>query len=412
VLGIFWDVTEQRALEAQLRQVQKMDAIGHLAGGIAHDFNNLLTGILGNVSLALSTMPEHDSHRELIAAAENATLRAAELVRKLLGFSRRTLLRLEVVHLNTVVAETLGIIRPALHPGIELVLRDAADLWTVRADPSQLSQVLLNLSLNARDAMPERGVLSLSTQNVTVTPEQAQRQVQARAGEFVLLRVEDTGCGIPAEVLPRIFEPFFTTKEPGKGTGLGLAMVAGIVGQHQGWVECHSVANEGTRFDVYLPRHVRSSVTVPAPVTPAAPTRGDETILLVDDEPLVRNLGKLILERSGYRVLIAEDGLAALEVYQQRKEEIALVILDLTMPRLSGAETLDRLVAVDPEVKVVFSSGYSADLAPVARPGQACGFVGKPYRPEDLAKAVRNAIDQPRAVQRRNGKRRRPQAVN
>ncbi len=255
VLGIFWDVTEQRALEAQLRQWQKMEAIGQLAGGVAHDFNNLLTAILGNVSLVLMQLAADDPKRGLLQIAERAALRAAELTRQLLGFSRRSQLKPQPLHLGAALADTANLLRRT-NPCIQLETQVAADLWLVHADPNQMNQVLMNLCINSRDAMPDGGRIVLGLENVTIDPEQAALQLEAEAGLFVRLSVSDTGHGIPDALQPHIFEPFFTTKPPGKGTGLGLAMVYGIVEQHRGWIEFHSQVGEGTRFEVYLPRYV------------------------------------------------------------------------------------------------------------------------------------------------------------
>jgi PAS domain S-box-containing protein len=394
VLGIFWDVTEQRNLEAQLRQAHKMEAVGKLAGGIAHDFNNLLTGILGNLALALSDLPGNHPSRELLANAEVAGQRAAELTRQLLGFSRRTPLLPQPLGLNAAIHETVRLLRRTVDPRIEVVIHTSADLWPVEADPGQINQVLMNLCLNARDAMPEGGRLTLETANVCLDDAQASRFTGGRAGEFVCLRVQDTGHGIPPAILDRIFEPFFTTKEPGKGTGLGLAMVFGIVQQHQGWVDCLSQVGKGTCFEVYLPR-LTTTAPAPEPSHDDNGVRGGhETILLVDDEAVVGRLGQTILERHGYRVLLAADGQQALEVYRRHQADIQLVILDLAMPRLSGPDTLRALRQLKPDVAVLISSGYSSDedLRSVEREG-VLGFVAKPYRPADLARRVRAALD-------------------
>ncbi len=395
VLGIFWDVTEQRRLEAQLRQAQKMEAVGQLAGGIAHDFNNLLTAVLGNLSLLMSALPADDAHREFAAAADRAAHRAANLTSQLLGFSRRGVLRPRPLSLNASVDEVLALLRRTIDPRIDLAAAKADDLATVEADPGQMTQVLMNLCLNARDAMPEGGRLLLETANVVVEEDRAGRQLGARPGPFVRLRVSDSGCGMTAEVRERIFEPFFTTKGPGQGTGLGLAMVFGIVQQHGGWVECDSEPGRGTCFDVYLPR-TAGAAEAPAPAAAPAP-RGSETVLLVDDEDMIRRVGSTILGRYGYKVLLAEDGEHALEVYREHGAHIDLVIMDQMMPRLSGRDAFRRLLAVNPRARVLFSSGYSGEHLSDDDRRRSAGFINKPYRPEDLARTVRAALDRANA---------------
>jgi hypothetical protein len=393
LIGISRDITERRRLEEQLRQTQKMDAVGQLAGGVAHDFNNLLTAIVGNVSLLLSSKHLHEADRELLTATEQAAQRATDLTRQLLGFSRQTMLRLQPTNLCNSIQEVVAILRRTIDPRIHVVQKADPDLWPVQADPGQMNQVLLNLCLNARDAMPQGGTLTIEATNLLITAEQARLQLDARAGEYVRLRVSDTGHGIPPEIRPRIFEPFFTTKGPGRGTGLGLAMVFGIVKQHQGWIECHTEVERGTRFDIYLPR-LKGSPT-PAIVTPPAPALngGSETILLVDDEAVIRNLGRAILQRQGYRVLLAEDGKQAVEIYQKEKDQIDLVILDLTMPQLSGRDALRCLLKINPRVRVLFSSGYSAEHVTESEKDGVLGFINKPYRPQELANTVRDALD-------------------
>jgi PAS domain S-box-containing protein len=391
VLGIVWDVTEQRLLEAQLRQAQKMDAVGQLAGGVAHDFNNLLTAILGNLAFLLTGLSADDPRREMAEAAEKAAQRAATLTGQLLGFSRQPLIHPLPTNLNSTVDEVVRLLRRIIDPRIALVLEQAADLGTVLADPSQLSQVVMNLCLNARDAMPEGGRLVLETANVVVDEEYARRHLEARPGLYVRLRVGDSGGGMAPEVRARIFEPFFTTKGPGKGTGLGLAMVFGIVKRHHGWVECTSALGQGSRFDVYLPR----AADAEAPAVPSyrSPESGRETILLADDEPLLRNLGRTILRHYGYEVLLAEDGQEAVDLYHRERGRIDLVILDLTMPRLSGRDAFRRLLELDPQVRVLFASGYSPEYVSTADHERSLGFVAKPYRPEVLAECVRAALD-------------------
>jgi PAS domain S-box-containing protein len=397
ILGIFWDVTEQRALEAQLRQAQKMEAVGQLAGGVGHDFNNLLTVILGNVSLVASSFPPGDPNRALIQAAEQAALRAAAVTRQMLGFARCMGLRTQPVSLNQVLDEVVALLRSSLDPRIRLEVHKAPDLGVVQADPGQMNQVLMNLALNARDALPEGGSLVIETGNVTLGEDYARRHLEARPGEFVRLRVRDTGHGIPPDVLPRIFDPFFTTKEPGKGTGLGLAVVFGIVKSHQGWIDCASEVGRGTSFDVYLPRSsVGAAAEGPAGAA-EAPQGGRETVLLVDDEAMVRDLGRSVLQRYGYRVLLAEDGARAVEVYRQEHHRINLVVLDLTMPGLSGRDAFRQMLQLNPAAPVLFASGYSAEQALETDRERGLGFLGKPYRPEELALAVRAALDRAHA---------------
>ena len=430
VLGIFWDVTEQHALEEQLRQAQKMEAVGQLAGGVAHDFNNLLTAILGNLSLIQSSLPPNDPHRPLVEASERAAWRAATLTRQLLGFSRRTMLHPEPLNANNTVTEVVGLLKRTIDPRIILSTHNDPDLWLVQADPNQMSQVLMNLCLNARDAVQpllESGlvrsprqsddenvfadgddtkllgetqrtaVIFLDSANVILGASNLQEHVQGRPGEFVRLRVSDNGTGISPEAQEHVFEPFFTTKGPDKGTGLGLAMVFGIVVQHRGWIECHSVPGQGTRFDIYLPRHCSTAAANAGRAQNGKPRGGHETILLVDDEVLVRNLGRAILEKFGYSVLLAGDGHEVIDTYWREQERIDLIVLDLTMPHLSGRDALHRLLDVNPGVRIVIASGYSAEHLSAEDQEQICGFVNKPYRPDDLALVVRTALDRPRA---------------
>jgi two-component system cell cycle sensor histidine kinase/response regulator CckA len=392
VLGILWDVTEHLSLETQLRHVQKMDAIGQLAGGVAHDFNNLLTVILGNLSYVVSRHMVSEEGLELLKNAEQAGLRSAELTQRLLSFSRRTTLRAELYSLNVAVQEAVNFLRPTIDPRIELESRLAPNLWSIKADPGLINQLLMNLAINARDAMPNGGKLLFQTANFVPDPEYLRLHLEARPGEFVHLRVQDTGHGMTSDVRQRIFEPFFTTKEIGKGTGLGLATVFTIVRQHGGWIVCESQVKIGTTFDVFLPR-TTLPVVVPQQKTIPPVDLGTETLLLVDDEPMVRNLGSLVLRKFGYKVLLAEDGRKALEIYQEQAADIDLIILDGTMPRLSGRDTLRELVRLNANVRVLFSSGYTVEHLDLADFPQVVGFMHKPYRVEDLAAKVRSILD-------------------
>ncbi|MBY0522186.1 MAG: response regulator [Gemmataceae bacterium] len=378
--------------EEHLRQAQKMEAIGRLAGGVAHDFNNLLTAILGNTSLVLSSLPKEDPNGKLMAQIEAAALRAAELVKHLLAVSGRCALRAEATNLNETVQQTIERFRKGLDPRVEVEFEPGEDLWLVYADANQLGEAILNLCLNARDAMPRGGTLTLETANVTITPEHLRAELDAQPGEFVRLRAYDTGCGIAPEIRPRIFEPFFTTKEADQGAGLGLALVFGIVQEHHGWIEVESTVGFGACFDLYLPRYGPATLAAPPALANRVRRSGPETILLADDEPMVRDLGSEILKRSGYQVLAVEDGMQAVEVYQREGHRIDLVILDLTMPRLSGHDAFRQLLRIDPEVRVLFSSGYFADHVS-AEHAHILGFIGKPYGREKLAQTVRSALD-------------------
>jgi PAS domain S-box-containing protein len=409
-LGVAVNVTERRRLEEQLRQAQKMEAVGEMAGGIAHDFNNLLTVVLGN--LAEVTLPPGDPNRPLLEAAGRAGGRAADLTRKLLGFARRNQLVPCPVAPAEAFEEVAGLLRRTLDPRIRIVTAVEPGCGPVLADPTLLTQALLNLCLNSRDAMPDGGTLELTAGPVELADADPDRSPDARPGSFVRLTVNDTGSGMTDEVKVRIFEPFFTTKEVGKGTGLGLAMVHGIVKQHSGWVECASSPGAGTRIDLYLPaaaetaaaRAVRtgtpsegrlSDVTpwpagLPAGGRPAEPDLTDRTILLVDDEAMIRDLGRAVLERAGCRVLTAGDGIEAVEVFGREHASIDLVILDVTMPRMSGRDAYRHLVRIAPAARVLFSTGYSAD--DIAELSGAVGLLSKPYRPAELLAAVRDAL--------------------
>jgi PAS domain S-box-containing protein len=392
----FRDITDRIELESQLRQIQKMEAVGQLAGGIAHDFNNILTAIIGNVSLLLEDADIRDSVQTTLYAVDRAARRAAELTSRLLGYSRRTTLHLRPTFMNRVVEESLSLLRPTIDPRILFEWHLPDDLWTISADANQISQVVTNLCLNSRDAMPRGGILRVETSNITIDAEYVRAYIFASEGDFVRLSVADTGIGIPPDVQARVFEPFFTTKPTGQGTGLGLAMVYGIVKAHGGWITCNSQVGIGTRFDIYLPRapHI---VEEPAPeqVAPkkamsVAGKKFGETILLVDDEPALRTLGRFILEQNGYRVLLAEDGIDALETFKELRDQVALVILDLTMPRLSGQDTFRQMREISSKVPILFCSGYSADQ--LVDVGEHVAFLSKPYRPAELLEAVRDAL--------------------
>ena len=392
MVGTHVDITERKQLEAQLRQAQKLESIGQLAAGIAHDFNNLLTPIGGFADLLLRKAPEGSKEQEYLRQIQVAAQRAVALTSQLRLFSRQEEGERRPVQLNSVVEETRDLLEHSIPKEITLKLSLEPELWAVEADPSQINQVLMNLGVNARDAMPDGGTLTLETRNVTLDEEYARLQLGAQPGDYVQLSVSDTGRGMSLEVQARIFEPFFTTKEPGKGTGLGLAVVYGVVEEHGGFINVYSEEGWGSTFRIYLPA-IELAVEERGVEVLELPT-GTETILVVDDEEAVRAFGQQVLELCGYTVLMAENGLQALEVYQVYEEDIALVVLDVGMPEMGGGECLQRLREMAPQVKVLISTGYTAKgLAQELVAGGALGVVEKPFVAHELATAVWAALD-------------------
>ena len=386
------DVTDRLVLEEQFRQAQKMEAVGQLAGGVAHDFNNLLTLINGYSDIVLAALPPGDPNREPIAAVHQAGQRSAGLTRQLLAFSRKQVLAPKVLDLNGVVADTASLLRRVIGEDVRLSTAPGQGLWPVKADRGQVEQVLLNLAVNARDAMPTGGRLTIETRNAELDEGYAAAHADARPGDYVLVAVSDTGTGMSDEVKARIFEPFFTTKEAGKGTGRGLATVYGIVKQSGGHVGVYSEVGRGTTFKVYLPRAAPESGAAKAPSQFRRPPRGTETVLVVEDEDAVRALTRHVLQHSGYTVVEAEDAAAA--VRAAAGHGIDLLVTDVVMPGLGGRELAERLRASRPGLKVLFLSGYTDDA--VVRHGvlhEAVNFLQKPFSPTALAHKVREALD-------------------
>jgi PAS domain S-box-containing protein len=387
------DVTEARILEKQLFQAQKMEAIGTLAAGVAHDFNNILQVALGYSELILGDEGLPQRYRADIQKINESARRGADLVQRLLTFSRKTEVKLLPLNLNRCVNELRKMLERTVPKMIEIQLVLAEDLAAINADGTQIDQILMNLAVNARDAMPQGGRLVFETANVILDEEYAASHFAADPGNYVLLIVTDTGIGMDKEALEHIFEPFYTTKGVGEGTGLGLATVYGIVHQHGGHIRCYSEPGEGTTFKIYFPALV-SDKKLEETVARALPRGGSETILLVDDEELIRDLGTRILTKAGYKVITASDGKEALKVYEQRGGEISLVILDLIMPKMGGRQSLECLLSLNPSVKVVISSGYSSDtIANEVRTSRAKGFVNKPYDIRQVLEVVRGVLD-------------------
>lgn len=386
------DGTSRKRLEDQLRQAQKMEAVGQLAGGVAHDFNNLLTVVLGNLELARE-LQRGQPLDELLKPTEKAAKRAADLTSQLLGFARRAPLQFQPVDPADLIRDTIGLLRRTIDPRIVIEAAPRPYGWWAWADAGQVTQILMNLCLNARDAMPDGGRLFISSGNVTIEANETQLDVGPRPGDYVRLRVRDTGTGMYPEVRNRIFEPFFTTKETGQGTGLGLAVVFGIVQAHEGWISCDSEPGKGTIFDVLLPKFKGDSpngTATPAPVP--SPLGQGERILIADDEPMIRTLAGTILKQLGYNVTLAEDGLKAVEAFQSAEKPFDLVILDLTMPNLSGLDAMRRIRTFDPRIPVILASGYSADRAKAAT-GSGVIFLDKPYSANTLGKTARELLE-------------------
>jgi two-component system cell cycle sensor histidine kinase/response regulator CckA len=393
--GVFKDVTEHERLERQLQQAQKMEAIGTLAGGIAHDFNNLLQAILGySQILALGKEPD-DPELVRLQQIENSAMRASELTQQLLTFSRKVESKLRPVDLNLEVRQVEKLLKRTIPKMISIELQLQDDLQVVNADPAQVEQVMMNLAVNARDAMPEGGKIIIETENVFLDQHYCRTHAGAVVGRYVRLSFTDTGQGMEKEAVEHIFEPFYTTKELGKGTGLGLSMVYGIVKSHKGYIMCYSEPNVGTIFKIYLPAVESESKNKEAKQKEQEKIAGgDETILLVDDEELLQDIGKQILEQFGYTVLTAPDGETALELYDERREEISLIILDLMMPGMGGKQCLEKLLATAPDAKVLIASGYSLDgPAKTVLEAGAKGFINKPFELQQMLKMVRTVLD-------------------
>jgi two-component system, cell cycle sensor histidine kinase and response regulator CckA len=394
IIAIIRDVTDRRALEVQLRQAQKMEAVGRLAGGVAHDFNNLLVGILGYSELLKKKLADQNSLLRMANEINFAAMRARDLTSRLLALSHRQVLQPAVLDLNALVRQCERLLRPIIGEDVQVVLRLDPKIATVKADPAQLEQVILNLALNARDAMPSGGTLSLETCNIQADAALARQYPGLIPGCYVRSWISDTGHGISPDVMPRIFEPFFTTKDVGKGSGLGLSTVYGVVKQSGGCVTVSSEPGQGAAFGVYLPR----ASELPDRRTPAlqvaASSTGTETILLVEDEAVVRNLVCEVLRENGYVVLSAASGADAMKVTAEHSKPIDLLITDVVMPEMSGPELANTLRRTRSEMRVLYMSGYTDD-AELVRQGlpETCPFIRKPYTPLQFLQKVRETLE-------------------
>jgi CheY-like chemotaxis protein len=371
-----------------------MEAVGTLAGGISHDFNNLIQAVHGYTQILLLDKTAEDPDFSSLKAIENASHRAADLVRQLMLFSRKAETKRRPVALNQEVEQAQRMLGRTIPKMIDIQLRLGSRLWPIQADPVQMEQILLNLGANAADAMPDGGRLVIETQNITLDEDYPDTHLGARPGRYVLLAISDTGHGMDKETVERIFEPFFTTKDLQQGTGLGLATVYGIVQSHGGHINCYSEIGHGTTFKIYLPAAEPPESEQAETPAPPPPQGGTETILLVDDEEPIRSFASQALERFGYTVRTASAGEEALEIYTQNPDQIDLVVLDIGMPGMGGHKCLQEILRVDPQAKVLVASGYSINgqMRKTLQSG-AQGYVAKPYRLADLLSQVRDTLD-------------------
>ncbi len=389
------DMTERKRIESQVRQSQRMEAVGKLAGGVAHDFNNVLTTIRGFSELILDSLKEGDPLREDVDEIRKATERAGALTRQLLAFSRRQVLEPRPLELNTVVSDLKRMLKRLIGEDIELVTDLSDALGTIKADRSQIEQVIMNLVVNARDAMPEGGLMTVRTENLVLSSQQTGEDLELPAGEYVVFAVSDNGMGMSPETMLRIFEPFFTTKPKDRGTGLGLSTVYGIVKQSGGDIQVDSEVGVGTTFRVYLPRAKGQAGTMDPIRIERGAVRGWETILLVEDENAVRVLVRRMLERAGYTVLTARHGGEAMVLCEKEEGPIHLILTDVVMPKIGGRELVERLVRQRPETRILFMSGYNDEE--VLRLGELLthvAFLQKPFSYEQLTQKVRRVLDE------------------
>jgi two-component system, cell cycle sensor histidine kinase and response regulator CckA len=391
------DTTDQLNLEAQLRQSQKMESIGQLAAGVAHDFNNMLTVIQGHAGILMARPNLPPEHYDSAQAVYFASERAASLTRQLLMFSRKNVMQRKLLDLREVISNMTKMLKRLLGETITLEFNPPEDLPLIHGDPGMMEQVIMNLAVNARDAMPGGGKLLITVNPVEIADAYVQIHPEARPGDFVCLRVTDTGVGMDTTIINRIFEPFFTTKEVGKGTGLGLATVYGIVKQHEGWIEVASQVGQGSTFNLFFPASDQAAQTGKSGTEPIAFVRGGtETVLVVEDEPVLRDMAHVILEELGYHIFDAATGQEALAVWEKHQGAIDLLLADVVMPGgMSGVELAEKLLASKPTLKVIFNSGYTVDEMNEAFLAKInARFLQKPYARTTLGRAIRQALDE------------------
>lgn len=401
-IGILTDLSEHYQLQKerdnlteQLYQSQKLESIGRLAGGVAHDFNNILSIIIGYTAIAKERLSQDKKYSECLEEVTRAANRAAALTKQLLAFSRRQVMEMKNINLNELIENTLKMLSRVIGEDIKLDFIPGQGLGTVHADTGQIEQVLMNLCVNARDAMPEGGILTIETKNTEVNSDFASSHPEMTKGDYVLLAVTDTGCGMDKETLAQIFDPFFTTKDSGRGTGLGLATVYGILKQHKAFIHCNSEPGKGASFNLYLPIvKSKAEKLEKTPVSKTPAVGGSETILLAEDEAILRGLAVQMIESAGYKVLVAANGLEAVKIFERHYSDISLLLLDIAMPELGGIEAYKRMIKIKTGVPVLFSSGYAAEgFQDELFKNKNVGLIQKPYAPDALLRRMREALD-------------------
>jgi len=394
MLAVTRDVTQSRKLEEQLSQAAKMEAIGTLTGGIAHDFNNLLTVIMGYGEILEDEMDPSDRLRSYVEQILAASRKGSRLIDSLLAFSRKQAIHARAVEVTDIIQSAEQLLTRLIGRDVELKMRLADETLTILADPAQIERILINLASNARDAMPDGGVLTITTKRVELDDDFTSARGYGKAGDYAVITVADTGTGMDEGTRDRLFEPFFTTKGTGKGTGLGLSIVYGIIRQHNGYIDVYSEPGKGSSFNVYLPLvmdQIRTEETVPHP---RSPRRGTETILLAEDDDTVRRLARSLLEKYGYKVIEALDGEDAVEKFMANKDMVSLLLFDVVMPRKDGKEAYESIKKIRPDVKVIFASGYPRDtLSEKVNLGDDLEIISKPVSPAELMKKVREVLD-------------------